>query len=408
MNEKLIPKDTKEKEISALDFKNVLLNDKTQKALMQRYWIKSELKYINTVSSFLNEIKDHRWVKRYIDNQDFEWLKDYLVFLYELSLRKKWIKETQEIDKKTVELYKTTLYRLLQKLDNIKDIQDCIAITTMFTEQWMSPQNIIKHLKIIDDLHEKWHSIKDILAIFKDPRAKEKDFGGVHFYCRPNSVKVNESNNEKNAKDKLSKLPEAIWFYNTHKKYLLEAESRFKVPWEIIVSIIASETNFGKYKLTHNPFNTTSAILTDMFIPITTSEKDIPKKQKRLNRIDDYMTKCMTTLLDHCIKTWTNPFEIKSNLLGATGYPQFMPANYKLIIDWDKDWDFDLSSFPDAILSVWNYFAKNWWKWKNMHSSKEDLIKSIKRYNNSDAYANWIYDLAKALQNENEHEKINK
>ncbi len=78
---------------------------------------------------------------------------------------------------------------------------------------------------------------------------------------------------------------------------------------------------------------------------------------------------------------------------GAFGYPQFLPSSYnRLAIDGNGDGLIDLYNFADASHSIGNYLKKNGWSKK---SSKQR--KAVRAYNNSDAYVDAVFTLARKV-----------
>ncbi len=136
-----------------------------------------------------------------------------------------------------------------------------------------------------------------------------------------------------------------ISFMRKHRKYLQEAYKKYGVPPEYITAIIGIESyygdNCGKYyvfdRLVHLSFG-----------------RDRRKKFYK-SQLEDF--------LRMCFKEKIEPRRVKGSSSGAIGLAQFMPSNYPIFgIDLDKNGKIRLTTPPDAIGSIANYFKMNGWK----------------------------------------------
>lgn len=135
-------------------------------------------------------------------------------------------------------------------------------------------------------------------------------------------------------------------FWNQHAKTLAEAEKRYGVPADIIVSILGVETKYGKITGNYGVFNTLATLG-------FSSSPRAPFFRKELAQF---------LLLARELNF--NPMIVTGSYAGAMGFPQFMPSSYRTFaisaIPGTKP---DLFSDPnDAILSIANYFQKNGWQ----------------------------------------------
>ncbi len=137
-----------------------------------------------------------------------------------------------------------------------------------------------------------------------------------------------------------------VKFWQENKKTLDRAEKQFGVPADIIVSIIGTETRFGKH--TGN-FNAIDALSTLAFA--------YPPRQK-------FFKKELTSFLILARDQHWNPLTVKSSYAGALGLPQFMPSSYiHYAVDFNNNGKKNLlSSNADVIGSIANYLKKNGWK----------------------------------------------
>lgn len=136
----------------------------------------------------------------------------------------------------------------------------------------------------------------------------------------------------------------AFWLEN--KAAFERAEKVYGIPAEIILSIIAIESRFGKNQ---GGYRVIDALATIGFFD--------PKREK-------YFKKELTEFLIFVRDEGINPFDIKGSYAGAMGYSQFMPSSIRAYaVDFDDDGKVDIWNNPvDAIGSVANYFRKHRWQ----------------------------------------------
>lgn len=167
------------------------------------------------------------------------------------------------------------------------------------------------------------------------------------------------------------------------KKYmavLLEAEKKYLVPKEIIVSILWVETRFSENIGSSNALRG----LYNLYFKKLYREKD-PEKVK------DYRLQ-IAYFFALCNKKGLNPETVLGSYAGALGIPQFMPYSYwKFGVDGDGDGEVDLfNSHADSIFSAANYLAAHGWS--------EDGKRAVRRYNNDSAYVYAVFAYAQALK----------
>ena len=135
-------------------------------------------------------------------------------------------------------------------------------------------------------------------------------------------------------------------FEEQHRVALERAEFVYGVPREVILSIIAIESRFGRLKGKYRVFDALSTIA--FYYP----------KRAR------YFTKELREFLLIAKQEGIDPLTVKGSYAGAMGYPQFMPSSFRAYaVDFDFDGKIDIWENPvDAIGSVANYFAKHGWR----------------------------------------------
>lgn len=158
-------------------------------------------------------------------------------------------------------------------------------------------------------------------------------------------------------KDKIS------YFYSEYHKELNTAEAEYGIPKEVIIGILAVESEFGRYKGSYNPFNAYVSMY-----------------------VEEYRTKWSLAQLEELLKFSEKKkldiHEMKSSYAGAMSYAQFIP--WSLNRFWVGS---ELYHMPDNINSIANYLAH----YKKVTGS---LDKSVLRYNPSFMYQKAVLALA--------------
>ena len=189
---------------------------------------------------------------------------------------------------------------------------------------------------------------------------------------------------------------------------LLEAEKKYNVPKEIIVSILWIETRIGDYLgKNHLPsvFFSTALVNEEKYIELNnnvvdkTNNNDSTKsslKEKVKQRSEKKSKWAINELvaMNKIEKKFGIDFNnIYGSWAGAFGIPQFLPSSYlNYAIDGNNDGKIDLFNFEDVIFSVANYLNKH--KWDN---NMEQKRKAIWSYNNSNDYVDAVLKLSELL-----------
>lgn len=144
---------------------------------------------------------------------------------------------------------------------------------------------------------------------------------------------------------KKSRIDGGAKFWSNNKTALKDAEARYGVPAEIIVSIIGVETLYGG--------NTGSYRVMDA---LSTLAFDYPKRAP-------FFRSELKHFLILAREQNRSPLELKGSYAGAMGLGQFMPSSYRAYAaDYDKDDFIDIwANESDAIWSVANYLKENGW-----------------------------------------------
>ncbi len=259
----------------------------------------------------------------------------------------------------------------------------------------------ITYNKIISSLFEKdseKYTIDKIDNILET--VLKYDYSPLHFYYKPNSVK------EQFKADKLDinsvYFKPIIRYYFEFQETLMEAEKKYKVNKEIIIGILEKETKLGQVKLKYNLLEVLLAQATQYINNPVQSYDDYLKQSKRIKRLRGSAVRSIVHTIKFCIDNdIKDPSFIKSNFVGAIGYPQFMPFNLYLARDGDGDKIADLNNSRDAIMSIANFLNSNGWSKKYDLQNKEHqkiIEKKLMAYNSSPTYTNAVFLIAQKLQ----------
>ena len=159
---------------------------------------------------------------------------------------------------------------------------------------------------------------------------------------------------------KKRRIPE---FVNNYKSELLKAEKEYGIPQEVIVGILAVESDFGVHKGRHNPFNAY----------VTMIAKDYRS---------DFALAQLEELIEWADRNKVDVLSLKSSYAGAMSYAQFIP--YSL-----NKWfvGTELYDMENNIYSVANYL-------KHFKEVTGSVEKAVFRYNPSTLYQQAVLALA--------------
>jgi membrane-bound lytic murein transglycosylase B len=192
-------------------------------------------------------------------------------------------------------------------------------------------------------------------------------------------------------------------YLQENKDILERVKTEYRVPGEILVSILLVETRLGEYVGERCAFSTLAsmALCTDLETvrPYISAElldsESEDFARRRLRQKSDWAYNELKALIRYAREGGINPLNIPGSIYGAIGLCQFMPshaANFG--VDADGDGRVDLFSKSDAIFSIANYLKGNGWK---ASMSREKKHRVIKAYNPSNIYANTVLAVADKL-----------
>ncbi|HEY8280235.1 MAG TPA: lytic murein transglycosylase [Bdellovibrionota bacterium] len=195
-------------------------------------------------------------------------------------------------------------------------------------------------------------------------------------------------------------------FLENHKKTFKEAERQFRVPKEVIASLLWVETKHGRDVGT---FHVSSALfsLAQADYPTLLDELlDSARKkaaeydkvveariQERSHSKSDWAVGELIALQEIHERGWKNVEKLHGSFSGAFGMAQFVPSSY---LTWAKSKRAKPNLFQaeDSILSVANYLNSNGWKRRDTQAQMDALF----HYNRDKAYVTHILKMSKCLR----------
>lgn len=175
------------------------------------------------------------------------------------------------------------------------------------------------------------------------------------------------------------RIEAGVNFWREQRQWVEAASERFGVEPEIIVAIIGVETFYGRNQ---GRFPVLDALVTLGF--------DYPPRA-------DFFRSELGEFLLLAREEGLDPRTVRGSYAGAMGKGQFISSSYrKYAVDFDGDGRRDLlASWPDAIGSVANYFARHGWQRGAMVAVSafvegedwRDLLGSYKPSHNASALA---------------------
>ena len=188
-------------------------------------------------------------------------------------------------------------------------------------------------------------------------------------------------------------------FWRENDSLLKKAEKKYKIPAEVIISIIGIESKYGSRTGSFKTFDTLASLSLG------------PNKGRRTKF---YRSELVNFLL-LCRENNLDPRSIKGSYAGALGKPQFISSSYRsYAVDFNNDEKVDLwNSNADVIGSIANYFSKHGWRYNqpvlsgispgNMSSLRSESKKS---YKPTTKYAAYLSKGLKSTEQIDEDEKL--
>lgn len=245
------------------------------------------------------------------------------------------------------------------------------------------------------------------------------DSAFINKYVVDKKVKFNESFIKVNVTGYLKKadysyatsenaIKKSKLFLKGNLDLLLEAEKKYNIPKEVIVSILWIETRIGDYLgKNHLPsvFFSTALVNEKEFIDLNNKVVDATKnndstKSALKNRVKQRSERKSKWAINELVamseieKKFGIDFnKVYGSWAGAFGISQFLPSSYlNYAVDGNNDGKIDLFNIEDAAFSVANYLNKHKWG-----DSTEQKRKAIWSYNNSNDYVDAVLKLSELL-----------
>ena len=170
---------------------------------------------------------------------------------------------------------------------------------------------------------------------------------------------------KRTGKDRVKK---GVSLYQKEKVLINKIENKFTVEKELLLALMAIETNYGKY-------------LGKMDIVSSLATLSFDKRRS------EFFTNELIVLLKLIDKGVIDKNILYGSWAGAFGNFQFMPSTIKTYaIDYDSDSSIELKQMDDSFASAANYIKKIGWKKNQPCFYKIELTENIpKKYLNSSA-----------------------
>jgi len=250
----------------------------------------------------------------------------------------------------------------------------------------------------------------EFLNYFKRPESRIVYSNRLIKYATPLSEEIQKKEHENFAKIFLNerKLNQGVEFIKEHFKFLSLAEKQYGIQIKDLVSILMWESGLGVYTGKYQIFNiylgqilfldeAQNYAVEELKREGKENPLDDPAYAKKEKRRLDYRKRdaanSLVSLLRYCKQNHIDPLKQKGSWGGAIGYVQFMPYNFKYVVDANKDGEKDLFSWPDAILSAANFLESRGKYKSDIESRRSALLK----YNASPEYVDGVILYAEEL-----------
>ena len=179
------------------------------------------------------------------------------------------------------------------------------------------------------------------------------------------------------------KIRKGAEFRRTHRNALLAAEKRHGIHYELLMAIMAIESDYANPRWRGN-FYTFPALVSQYIL--------LPRRQR-------FATNELVALYQFSEKTNKDQYHFIGSFAGAAGWGQFIPSsmNNFFIDSSDNFYDVDIFSIEDTLHSISNYLFRHGLSGKNM-SNYQARFRAVRSYNHSDAYARAVLQIYDGLR----------
>ena len=155
------------------------------------------------------------------------------------------------------------------------------------------------------------------------------------------------------------RLKKGINLFNKNKKFINDIENKYSVEKELLLSLMAIETNYGNY-------------LGKMDIISSLATLSFDKRRS------EFFSNELIIALKLIDQNLINPNILFGSWAGAYGNFQFMPSTIKnYAVDYDENKKIEIKSIEDSFASAANYVNKIGWKKNSPCFKKIDLKDNI-------------------------------
>lgn len=235
--------------------------------------------------------------------------------------------------------------------------------------------------------------------VYGDPRMPERTFV-------PFSVKPREPSSMYESFKRPEHAMIGATFIERHRDTFEAAETKLKVPKEVIAAILVVESQAGKFTGNHLVVYRLSRLATTN-APDNLQQNYVEQKKKDprvtfsdVRRRGRYLERTflpeIPALLSIAQKSGVDVLSIKGSSAGAVGLPQFLPsAILRYGLDGNNDGTISLHHEHDAIWSTANYLAHFGFR-RNIPLQEKRSI--IWRYNKSKSYIDTVLSLSQTME----------
>ena len=246
--------------------------------------------------------------------------------------------------------------------------------------------------KILIELFSEIKSEEKIKKFFKKAPERTLTWNGC-------DAKDKKCTNYKKLFVTKNNVTRGLEFWRENDSLLKKAENKYKIPPEIIISIIGIESKYGSRTGSFKTFDTLASLSLG---------------PNRGRRAKFYRSELVNFLL-LCQENNLDPRSIKGSYAGALGKPQFISSSYRnYAVDFNNDEKVDLwNSDADVIGSVANYFSKHGWRYNQpvlsgINSANISSLRSEskKSYKPTTKYASYLSKGLESTEQIDEDEKL--
>jgi membrane-bound lytic murein transglycosylase B len=303
----------------------------------------------------------------------------------------------------------TDIARARQRLRLVPALLICLTIPALAVEQWTISAEAVLHSGESGNMHiqellRRLESIEgeglpvsaEEFGAYCDRADSRVDVEALMKYAAPGSIRSQNMDHGRYRRSLMqeSRVKAGARFLHEHKDLLREAEKRYGVAQQDIVSILMWESGLGKITGDTPVFNVLLAQLLYLEDARRRHSEPGPQDQKRFEKLKGRAVANLSALLRLSKSLGQDPTIQRGSWAGAIGYPQFMPASLKYAADGDGDGLIDLHHWPDVIFSVAKYLHEH-----GYNTSYRGRKRGIHRYNPLDSYVNGVITYADAIMN---------